>query len=223
VADQVNATREKLIEGAIRVLAAEGVSGTTTRKIADAAGVRLASLHYHFKDKDTLLFEVLKKVTLDLEKFLEEEVGRAADINESIKELIAALWRLVNKTRDLQIVQYEMTMYAIRRENTAWLAQKQYEGYVQQYEKILSQCRTTHLDRRHTTELAEFLLVGIDGVLLQHLANPNDMRSARSLSFLIEAAQALAKRMVRRSPVPGDTDNRPPARTVDRLRPSGRR
>lgn len=195
--DRSNATRDKLIEGAMQVLAAEGVSGATTRKIADAAGVQLASLHYHFKDKDALLFEVLQEVTLQLERFLEEEVGRATDIEDLIRELVAAVWRLVRKTRDLQIVQYEMTMYAVRREATAWIARKQYEGYVQQYGKILS--RKTNLNSRQTTELAEFLLVGIDGILLQDLANPNDARSARLLSFLIESAQGLARRMGRSS------------------------
>ena len=43
VADQGNAPREKLDRDAMRVLAAEGASETTT--------CTLAGLHYHFKDR----------------------------------------------------------------------------------------------------------------------------------------------------------------------------
>ncbi|MEJ1939013.1 hypothetical protein WDZ92_53115, partial [Nostoc sp. NIES-2111] len=40
-------TRAKLITGAMEVLCKDGVNGTTTRKIADASGQRLATMHYH--------------------------------------------------------------------------------------------------------------------------------------------------------------------------------
>ena len=194
--EKVSPTKKKLIDGAMRVLSEEGVANTTTRKIAEAAGVRLATLHYHFKDKDALLFAVLEEVTFLLQQFLDEEVKPTADIENCIRELILAIWRLVKKTRDLQILQFEMTMYAVRRPDTAWLAEKQYEGYFQQYERILASCEKSQLQRRQLRALAQFLLAGIDGVLVQHLATPNDARSQEQLNTLIEAGQTTARRML---------------------------
>ena len=52
-------TRAQIIEGAVRALAEVGVLGVTTRKIAAAAGVQLAALHYHFQSKSELLLAVL--------------------------------------------------------------------------------------------------------------------------------------------------------------------
>ena len=39
---------------------AEGVYHATTRKIAEAAGVNVATLHYHFHDKEEILFKVME-------------------------------------------------------------------------------------------------------------------------------------------------------------------
>lgn len=47
-------TRERIGQAALRVFAAEGFDGTTTRQIADAAGVNLGLLQYHFGGKENL-------------------------------------------------------------------------------------------------------------------------------------------------------------------------
>lgn len=192
---KVSPSRQKLIDGAMRALSKEGVSGTTTRKIAEAAGVRLATLHYHFKNKDELLFAVLVEVTLILEKFLDDEVKPSKNIYDCIAELVKAIWRLVRKTRHLQIVQIEMTMYAVRQSGTSWIAKQQYEGYVTQYYRILEASNGGILSSDHIRDLAQFLLAGIDGILLQDLAASSDVRSQQLLERLIEESQAAAKRM----------------------------
>jgi AcrR family transcriptional regulator len=47
--------REALLEGAKRCLLEKGYARTTARDIADAAGVSLAAIGYHFGSKETLL------------------------------------------------------------------------------------------------------------------------------------------------------------------------
>jgi len=47
--------REALLEGAKRCLLEKGYTKTTARDIADAAGVSLAAIGYHFGSKDSLL------------------------------------------------------------------------------------------------------------------------------------------------------------------------
>lgn len=47
-------TRQKLLAAAAEVFAEKGFNGATTRDIASCAGVNIASLHYHFRDKQGL-------------------------------------------------------------------------------------------------------------------------------------------------------------------------
>jgi AcrR family transcriptional regulator len=55
------ATRERIIDAARAVLIAEGHAHTSTRAVADQAGVRLSLVHYHFGGKQHLLVEVLHR------------------------------------------------------------------------------------------------------------------------------------------------------------------
>jgi AcrR family transcriptional regulator len=53
-------TRQKILEAARDTVLERGYGGTSTRAVAELAGVPLSLVHYHFGDKRTLLVEVLE-------------------------------------------------------------------------------------------------------------------------------------------------------------------
>lgn len=53
--------RDRIIDSALEVIAAQGVAGTSHRKIADHAGVPLGSMTYHFTNMDQLLGEAFRR------------------------------------------------------------------------------------------------------------------------------------------------------------------
>ena len=55
-----DATRGQIVAAASAVLAENGYAGTSTRAVADAAGVQLSQVHYHFGGKQGLLAAVLE-------------------------------------------------------------------------------------------------------------------------------------------------------------------
>ena len=54
-------TRQKILEAARDTILERGYGGTSTRAVAEQAGVPLSLVHYHFGDKRTLLVEVLER------------------------------------------------------------------------------------------------------------------------------------------------------------------
>ena len=54
------ATRERLLAAARAVLLERGFAQTSTRAVAEQAGVRVSLVHYHFGTKQQLLIEVLE-------------------------------------------------------------------------------------------------------------------------------------------------------------------
>lgn len=54
-------TKERLLDAAERLFAAEGLSRTSLRAITCEAGVNVAAVHYHFGSKDDLLGELLRR------------------------------------------------------------------------------------------------------------------------------------------------------------------
>src|SRR3954466_1727491 len=53
-------TRQQLIEAAGQVFAEHGYRAATVREICMRAGANVASIHYHFGDKEKLYLEVLR-------------------------------------------------------------------------------------------------------------------------------------------------------------------
>jgi AcrR family transcriptional regulator len=183
-------TRARIIEGAIRALCATGVIGTTTRKIAAESGVHLATLHYHFDSKSALFLAVLDVLIDEMTLALREEVKDSSDLDECIEQLLRAAWRSIMRTRELQIIQYELTLYALR-EEAQWLAERQYDAFVQLYRDLLNNVaqKTHELSPAGCTAVGRFMLAGVDGLILQQLAKPNRSRSERGIEALIQSTQ----------------------------------
>ncbi len=60
------ATRELILDAAAEVLRTEGSAATTTRAVAERAGVRVSLVHYHFGGKGALLAELLERENVKL-------------------------------------------------------------------------------------------------------------------------------------------------------------
>ena len=194
-------TRAQIIQGALQALEKTGVIGTTTRRIAAEANVQLATLHYHFESKSTLLVAVLEALVDDIAKRLREErphAGRALD--DRIEDLIRGTWKSILRTRSRQIVQYELTLYALR-EGAQWLADQQYEAYLRLYKESLVSGQTGRqpLSSASYTALARFILAGIDGLILQELAKPNRARSNQAVEALIYGAKQYSRDLQRKT------------------------
>jgi AcrR family transcriptional regulator len=187
-------TRAQIIEGAIRALSKSGVVGATTRKIATEARVQLATLHYHFENKSALLLAVLDALTDEMTQALRAEVKLSEDVDECVDRILKASWRFLMQTRELQIVQYELTLYALR-ESAGWLAERQYAAFVQVYFDLLrnAQHGPDALTVAQCRLVARMMLAGVDGLILQELATPNRSRSRRSIDALIRSTQSYVR------------------------------
>lgn len=82
-------TRSAILEAARRQLLAEGYAGMSTRKVAEAAGVALSQLHYHFGSKQRLILTLL-----------EEENQRRLDRQTRMYAQDLPLWRRYEQACD---------------------------------------------------------------------------------------------------------------------------
>lgn len=70
--------RDQILLAAAGLFVEQGFGGTSTRAIADAVGIRQASLYYHFAGKDDILAELLDRSvrpSAELARRLEEQAG----------------------------------------------------------------------------------------------------------------------------------------------------
>ncbi|MDE1173161.1 MAG: TetR/AcrR family transcriptional regulator [Parvibaculaceae bacterium] len=188
-------TRERLVEGALQALCDDGVVGTTTRSIALKAGVPLGTLHYHFGTKEALLLAVLDTLSARFAHTLRMGVTGARDLDECIKRALLTGWAHAEDNRAIQIVQYELTLYALRTEGAEWMAKRQYNDYVSAHEHVFSAHAPNDIPAtgEAIARLAQLVMAGIDGIIIQELAWPDLARSRAAVRALIRSMQALSR------------------------------
>src|SRR5579859_4782148 len=106
--------RAEILSAAVRVLSRDGLAETTTRKIATEAGVNQAMLRYYFGSKDDLLFAVLQEMMRLTNEIVREVASTRGSIRETIADSLRAFWAHVESAPELQVMQYELTLYALR-------------------------------------------------------------------------------------------------------------
>lgn len=79
--------RSGIIATAIDCFARYGYAGTSTDRIARAAGVTKGALYYHFRDKEQLLFAAVKERIEAFEQHVLGRVERVDDPAEALREI----------------------------------------------------------------------------------------------------------------------------------------
>lgn len=155
--------RAAIVTAATRVLAREGITEATTRKIATEAGVNQAMIGYHFGGKDELLHAVLLEMMRRTAEIASASSPERLGFAETLAGAVEAFWRHVEQEPELQVMQYELTLYALRRPESAWLAKSQYAGYCAVVADLIQRvCDATGEELRATPDaLARFIVAAL--------------------------------------------------------------
>lgn len=194
-ADVKRDRRADILAAAMRVLARDGIAQTTTRKIAAEAGLNQATVLYYARSKDDLLLAVLREtMRLTREVVLAASpVGRPP--REAMRQCLLAFWAYVEAAPELQVIQYELTLYALRNPDSAWLAREKFTGYCAVVEGLL---RDTYSAAGAACmapfdALARFIVAGLDGLILQFVSDRDASRARGDLAALAASVVALAE------------------------------
>ena len=103
-------TREQLLATAISCFAARGLSRTTLREIADAAGLTSGTLYFHFSTKEALYIAAYERAVDDMYIELDEAI-------EGIDGLIDRLEAVLDRAGELMVERPEIQGMVLR----AWV------------------------------------------------------------------------------------------------------
>jgi TetR/AcrR family transcriptional regulator, regulator of biofilm formation and stress response len=187
--------RTQCIAAARTALATHGVAQTSVRVVAAEAGVPLATLQYVFPSKAELLRAVIEDVVDEIARVLADSAATDQGLAVAIRQGLDNFWgQLVRGGRELQLLQYELTMYALRTPGQEDLARLQYQRYAA---VVADWCRQAAEQAGETTavsfdHLARTIVAGVDGLILQHVCDPDDGRARDGLESLARMTTALA-------------------------------
>ena len=105
--EQAERSVSAIVKAAFDVIAANSISGTSTSKIAIAAGVSKPLLHYHFKNKEEILERVIKDVLGKLLEIPLENANKKLSAFEEIKGIFRRYKETITSEPDLLVVFYD--------------------------------------------------------------------------------------------------------------------
>ncbi len=102
--------RQELVAAAYQQIARLGFEGLRTRDVAAAAGVNVATLHYYFPTKETLIGDVLKHA---MQRF-RSSMPAGGTPTEQLRNHFAGIRRLVREEPELFAVMGELALRSAR-------------------------------------------------------------------------------------------------------------
>jgi AcrR family transcriptional regulator len=185
----------QLVAAARRVLIRDGVGRLTMRAVAAEAGVLLGTVTYVFPSKEMLLRAVIEDVTAEIAEVLRSSADTGRGLEHAIRQGLEQFWAmLVEGQEGLQIIQYELTIYALRTAGLESLARWQYERYAR---IVAAWCQEAASNAGETCAvpfdtLARVLVAGMDGLILQFVCDPDVTRAREDLQAVTEMVISLA-------------------------------
>lgn len=98
-----NPTRQRLIHTALELFASQGVTATTTKQIAEAAGVNEVTLFRHFGSKHGLLLAVIEEAAVftQLGQTLVQQANQTGNIYQALKDYATACLHALDRVPEV--------------------------------------------------------------------------------------------------------------------------
>jgi AcrR family transcriptional regulator len=192
---EASARKKQLVAAAEAVLIRDGVARLTMRAVAKEAGVLLGTVSYVFPSKEMLLRAVIEDVAAGIAEVVKASADTGRGLEHAIREGAQRFWTtLVEDQEGLQIIQYELTIYALRAPGLEGMARWQYDRYAR---IVAAWCQEAASSAGETCAvpfdtLARVLVAGVDGLILQYVCDPDLTRSREDLQAVIDMAVSLA-------------------------------
>lgn len=163
--DSRNPTRQRLIKAALELFAAQGVTETTTRQIAESAGVNEVTLFRHFGNKHGLLLAVIEEAAVftQLGQTLVQQATPTANLDQALKDYATACLQALERVPEMvRSVVGEAGQYPSENREALGRGFTQANHYVAAYfETVICQGQLrTHLSAEKLASLLNDMLLG---------------------------------------------------------------
>jgi AcrR family transcriptional regulator len=185
-------TRERILAAAHDCLARVGYERITTRRIAEEAGVNIATLHYYFGTKEALLTEATRYAYRQSEQALRGAINAAPNAPAALEAALTETWRLVSDRPG--ILRYDLAVRAFRDEDARREVSTIYAVYRRLTEEILEKHVASGgalAPGMAVGTLAHYIVAAVDGVVLQYAITGDEDAARFSLALILDHALLL--------------------------------
>jgi AcrR family transcriptional regulator len=202
----VDARRAHLVAAALRRAERLGIDALTVRGVAEEAGVPRGAVYYCFESKEALVTAMGEHLVADVASALcvafeePQNLRGLRGLRMLVHSGLTAIWPLVERTADRQLLSYEIKTYLLRHralgsEPAAAIASGQYRIRDTEALRFFEMCaiRTGTRWIEPIDSVARFGMATVDGLILRWLVDHDDIAVIAALDDLsgLIAAKAI--------------------------------
>ncbi len=170
-----DARRRALINATIQCIVNQGLEKTSSRNIAETAGVSIGLINHYYSSKDDLIADVYQQVASDLQAEMDAQVDAAeGGARARLSAFLRAAFSAVNLDPTLFRVWLAFWTMAQKSAPIAEVHHRTYATYRQTLERLLGELAEEQAFQRLDVRLAAIGLSGLlDGLWLEWCLNPD--------------------------------------------------
>jgi TetR/AcrR family transcriptional repressor of bet genes len=177
--------RHEIIKAFLEVMATQGYAKATIAAIADKANLAPGLIHYHFKNKQEILLELIKQVSdLTMERY-QENLLSVKSAKDHLKAYIDARLAKGNSDTSAYVAAWVVIgTEAIRQEEVRQV----YEDVLKKQQKIIEGLleELTGKDKKSIKKMAGIIMAAIEGAFQLSVAAKNIMPQGYAADSLFE-------------------------------------
>ena len=171
--DLINLRRAQLTRAAYKVVGEKGYSDFTIKDIAREAGLSTGLVHYYFKNKEDLLFKLLKGMNDNLKHDLNKALTVLDDPQEKLLAFCNEAFDLVHKEKAYFSVLVDFLAQINRNKRIHQAIVKLFQSYRDEIVAILKEGVAKGVFAVADVQLTSVIIVSlIQGNIFQHLIDP---------------------------------------------------
>jgi AcrR family transcriptional regulator len=176
-ADIAEGREEEIIVAAFHCISEIGIAATTTRAVAQRAGMNLGSIHYYFRSKDALLLGVLRQLMKHKIKLFNTIRRSNLTPTQKIYYLLHSGSNFMQHREEV-VATISLWAHAVA-QGGIWQStyRKQFDELRSELKAIIDDgVETGEFHNTDSTVLAETIIVGVQGISMHFVMTPSDFQ-----------------------------------------------
>ncbi|MEO5804817.1 MAG: TetR/AcrR family transcriptional regulator [Verrucomicrobiota bacterium] len=183
-----SATRQKILDAALKQFAHRGYSGASVQAIVDSAHVTKPTLYYYFANKAALYKALVDSAHDERYRLMQEAAEQGAPLKEKLVEILDALFEFLNGHRELMRLAFA-TAFASPGELPAKMnyLKRPQRNFEFVHSLIKNDLKTGQLNRRFGSEELAYGFWGLMNVhVMAHLVLPNRRLNRKTAEGIVD-------------------------------------
>jgi AcrR family transcriptional regulator len=172
--------RERILDGCLEVLKADGYAGLTIAKVAARAGDNKALVSYHFGSKQGLVAAAARELGETISSEIVAGIGGGGSVRQVITGTLDAVWALLERDARLARVYFDLNSVSVVEDEVRAVLREVKDGWRRVAAGLL---RDAGLSPSRAKTAAVTLIAGAEGLSLEWIERGDtaELRSARRL------------------------------------------